>query len=79
MSPRQYSCIFRIFLKEKRREIFGDFLSKTLVFVKFLNWLIETLGIIINRRSKGRPRKRENYTIEKIGCVVPIFQKLGVK
>ena len=38
---------------------------------KFLNRMVETLGIIIDRRSKERPRKRENQTIEKIGCVAP--------
>ena len=37
---------------------------------KFLNQMIETLSITIDRRSKGRPRKRENQTIEKIGYVV---------
>ena len=30
--------------------------------------MVEALGIIIDRHPKGRPRKRENYTIEKIGC-----------
>jgi hypothetical protein len=34
--------------------------------------MVEALGIIIDRRPKGRPRKMENYTIEKIGCVVSI-------
>jgi hypothetical protein len=38
--------------------------------------MIEILGItIIDRRSKGRPRKMENQTIEKIGCVAPILIK----
>ena len=37
---------------------------------EFLDRMIEALGIIIYRRSKGRPRKRESYTIEKIGYVV---------
>jgi len=32
--------------------------------------VVETLGIIIDRCPKGRPRKRESQTIEKIGCVV---------
>ena len=35
--------------------------------------MVETLGIIIDRHSKGRPRKMKNQTIEKIGCVVPIL------
>jgi hypothetical protein len=30
--------------------------------------MVEVLGIIIDRRPEGRPRKMENYTIEKIGC-----------
>ena len=40
---------------------------------EFLSQMIETLGIIIDRRPKRRPRKRENYTIEKIGCIPIIF------
>jgi len=31
--------------------------------------MVEALGIIIDRRPKGRPRKKESQTIEKIGCV----------
>jgi len=27
---------------------------------EFLNQMVEALGIIIDRRPKGRPRKREN-------------------
>ena len=38
---------------------------------EFFNRMVEALGIIIDRRPKGRLRKSENYTIEKIG--VPIF------
>jgi len=34
--------------------------------------MVEPLGIILDRRPKERPRKMENYTIEKIECV-PIF------
>ena len=41
----------------------------------FLNQMVEALGIIIDRRPKGRPHKMESYTIEKIGCVVPILIK----
>ena len=45
---------------------------------EFLNQMVEALDVIINRRLKGRPRKRENYTIEKIGFV-PILKKfLGI-
>jgi len=36
--------------------------------------MVEVLSIIIDRRPKGRLRKMENYTIEKIGCV-PILIK----
>ena len=32
---------------------------------EFLNQMVETLGIIIDRRPKGRPRKSESQTIEK--------------
>jgi hypothetical protein len=34
--------------------------------------MVEALGIIIDRRPKGRLQKRGSLTIEKIG--VPIFQ-----
>ncbi|GAG92332.1 unnamed protein product [marine sediment metagenome] len=34
--------------------------------------MVKALGITVDRRLKERPCKRENYTIEKIGCVVPI-------
>jgi len=36
---------------------------------------IDTLGITVNRRPKGRLRKMESQTIEKIGCVIPILIK----
>ena len=32
---------------------------------KFLNRMVEALGITIDRRSKGRPRKKESQNIEK--------------
>ena len=35
---------------------------------EFLIRIVDALGIIINRRPKGRPRERENYTIEKRVC-----------
>ena len=38
---------------------------------EFLIQMVEVLGIIIDRHPKGRPRKMESQTIEKIGCVVP--------
>jgi len=41
----------------------------------FFNRIVEVLGITIDRRPKGRLRKMENETIEKIGCVVPILIK----
>jgi len=40
--------------------------------------MVKALGIIIGRRRKWRPRKIENQTIEKIGCV-PIFYFLILK
>jgi len=33
--------------------------------------MVEALGITIDKRPKGSPRKMESQTIEKIGCVVP--------
>jgi len=41
--------------------------------VEVLNQIVEALDIIIDSRPKGRPCKMENYTIEKIGCVVPVL------
>jgi len=38
--------------------------------------MAEALGIIIDRCPKGRPLKRESYTIKKIRCV-PILIILG--
>ncbi len=42
--------------------------------------MVETLGIIIDRRLKGKSRKIENHTIEKIGSVLilikPIIQNI---
>ncbi len=37
--------------------------------------MVEALGIIIDRRPKGRPRRRESKTIKKIGCI-PILKSL---
>ena len=31
--------------------------------------MVEALDIIIDRRPKGRLRKKESQTIEKLGCV----------
>ena len=36
---------------------------------KFLIQMVEALGIIIDRRPKGRPRKRESQAIKKRGFV----------
>ncbi|MEA2086481.1 MAG: hypothetical protein U9O91_00050 [Candidatus Caldatribacteriota bacterium] len=30
--------------------------------------MVEVLSITMDRRPKGRPRKKESQTIEKIGC-----------
>jgi len=35
--------------------------------------MVEVLGIIIDRRSKGGPRKMEAKQQEKIGCIAPIL------
>ena len=36
---------------------------------EFLNQMVETLGIIIDRHAKERPRKMKSKAIEKIECV----------
>jgi len=46
------------------------FSGKPMGSEEFLNRMIEALGIIIDRRPKGRPCKIESQIIEKIGCVV---------
>ena len=51
------------------------FNQKSMGFEEFLIQMVETLGITIDRRPKGRPCKMESYTIEKIGCVVPFLIK----
>jgi len=38
--------------------------------------MVDALGIIIDRRSKRRPRKMESKTMEKIGCVYILIKKL---
>ena len=45
------------------------FSGKPIVSEELFNQIVEVLGIIIDMRPKGRPRKMESYTIEKIGCV----------
>jgi len=35
--------------------------------------MVEAIDIIIDNRPKGRPRKMERKTIEKIGCILNIF------
>jgi len=40
----------------------------------FLNQMVETLGITVDRRPKERLRRMESRTIEKIGCI-PVFNK----
>ena len=39
---------------------FGNFSGKPIGSEEFLNQMVETLDIIVDRRSKGRPRKMEN-------------------
>jgi len=38
--------------------------------------MVEAVGITIDRRPKGRPRKRESLTIEKIGWFLFKFKTL---
>ena len=45
------------------------FSKKPIWSEEFLNQIVAALGITIDRRTKGKPRKMENYTIGKIGCV----------
>ena len=42
------------------------FSEKPMRSEEFLNKMIETLGITIDRCPKGRPRKMESKTVEKI-------------
>jgi len=47
----------------KRFSLFNNsvtFSGRPLGSVKFLNQIVETLGITIDRRLNGRPRKMEN-------------------
>lgn len=37
-----------------------NFSGKLIGSEKFFNWMVEALGIIIDRRHEGIPRKREN-------------------
>jgi len=41
--------------------------------------MAEALGIIIDRRPKGRPRKMESQTMEKIGCIPILINKIEWK
>ena len=41
--------------------------------------MVETLGIVIDRRPKERPCKRENNIIEKIECVPILIKKIEGK
>ena len=45
------------------------FRGKTIGSVEFLNRIAETLSITIDRHPKGKSRKMERKTIEKIGYV----------
>jgi len=39
---------------------------------EFLNQIVKALGIIIEKYPRRKLRKRENWTMEKIGCI-PIY------
>ena len=41
-------------------QYFGNFIGKPIGPGKFFNRMVKTLGIIIDRRPKGKPRKMEN-------------------
>jgi len=45
------------------------FSGKPMGSEEFLIRMVEALGITIDRRPKARPRKMENLTIEKTGCL----------
>ncbi len=46
-----------------------NFSGKPIVSEESLNQMVEALGITIDRRPKGRSRKMEKETREKIGCI----------
>ena len=50
------------------------FSGKPIGSEEFLKQMVEALGIIIDIRPKGRPRKMESQTIEKTGF---LFSKVG--
>lgn len=45
------------------------FSGKPMATEEFINRMVEALDIIIDRSSKGRLRKKESQTIEKIGHI----------
>jgi hypothetical protein len=49
------------------------FSGKPIESEEFLNWMIEDLDIIIDRRPKGRPRKREKLNHRKNRMRYPYF------
>jgi len=46
-----------------------NFIRKSLESEEVLNQIVRAFGIITNRHPKGRPRKRECYTLKEIQCV----------
>jgi len=46
---------------------------------EFLHQIVEALGITIDRRLKGRPRKIKSETIEKIVCIPILIIDKNVK
>ena len=51
------------------------FSGKPIGSEEYFNQMVEGLGIIIDRRPKGKPRKIESQTIEKIGYILILLRK----
>ncbi len=52
------------------------FRGKPIGSEEFLNQMVGALDIIIDRRPKGRPRKMDNKTIEKIEFVSILIKNI---
>ncbi len=55
------------------------FKEKPVGYEEFLNRKVETLGITINRRPKGRSHKRENYATKNNRRILNIFRNIIYK